>query len=130
MVTSLVLAAWIHAVALQEGAGRVDHAAYNAAEDARGAWQVRPVMVREVARLTGLEFDHQRMNDPVYARSFVRTYFVARLARGDSIREAVRRWNGSGRAAEQYAASVDRIVSSLLRRRKLTILVDAASGRR
>lgn len=112
-MSEIILSAWITAIALQEGNGRIDYEAYNQVEDARGAWQVRPVMVREVLRLTGERWSHARMHEPSYARAFVRSYIQARLARGDSPWTIARRWNGSGAKARRYACAVERRYNAL-----------------
>ncbi|MEK7993679.1 MAG: hypothetical protein AAB403_07730 [Planctomycetota bacterium] len=106
-MNEMILSAWIMAVALQEGNGRVDHAAYNRHENARGAWQVRPIMIKEVKRLTGKTWSHRRMHEPVYAKAFVRSYFKARLERGALLWDITRSWNGSGIAATKYANEVE-----------------------
>lgn len=111
----IILSAWLTAVALQEGRGVIKHDAYNRIEDARGAWQVRPVMIDEVYRLTGKRWEHSRMHEPTYARAFAASYFRARLARGETHWKITRRWNGSGPDARRYACEVERRYRELVR---------------
>lgn len=118
-MNEIILSVWITAIALQEGDGRIDHAAYNRSENARGAWQVRPIKIREVYRLTGERWSHARMHEPDYARAFVRSYIQARLKAGDAPWTIARRWNGSGPAARRYACAVERRYNDLLRERML-----------
>jgi hypothetical protein len=111
---TLLLSFWVQGVALEEGHGRFDSLAYNRKEDARGAWQVRPIMVNEVKRLTGRKYSHDRMHDRYYARLFVESYFKAQRARGLEFHEIARRWNGRGKAAESYALRVEMRVLNMM----------------
>jgi len=74
---------------------RGDSMAYNSKEEAVGVLQIRPIMVREVNRLSG--FNKYTLKDRWSVSKSKEMFNIVRLNTTDATNEKVaRRWNGGG----------------------------------
>lgn len=81
--------------------------AYNKAEGAVGAFQIRQCRIKHYNKLTGKNYTHEDMYDFDKAKE-VFLYFAA----GKSFEQAAKNWNGSGPMTINYWKKVQKALNS------------------